>query len=59
MLGGGIDGGAARDMIVYDRARVGDAARRVGYESVSQFSREYHRHFDVAPATARHMTGGI
>ncbi|WP_298400480.1 AraC family transcriptional regulator [Sphingobium sp.] len=47
---------AARDMIVYDRARVGDAARRVGYESVSQFSREYHRHFDIAPTTARLLT---
>jgi AraC-like DNA-binding protein len=47
---------AARDMIIYDRARVGDAARRVGYESVSQFSREYHRHFEVTPAAARHLT---
>ena len=48
---------AARDMIVYDRARIGEAARRVGYESVSQFSREYHRHFNVPAATARSLTG--
>lgn len=47
---------AARDMIVYDRARIGDAARRVGYESVSQFSREYHRHFNVSAAAARLLT---
>ncbi|MFT8655073.1 MAG: AraC family transcriptional regulator [Acetobacter papayae] len=50
---------AARDMILYERARVGDAARRVGYESVSQFSREYHRHFNVAPATARQITEAV
>ncbi|TWA80515.1 AraC family transcriptional regulator [Azospirillum brasilense] len=42
---------AARDMILFEGTRVGDAARRVGYESTSQFSREYRRHFGE-PATA-------
>lgn len=42
---------AARDLILFEGARVGEAARRVGYESTSQFSREYKRHFSE-PATA-------
>ncbi|EJJ27123.1 AraC family transcriptional regulator [Rhizobium sp. CF142] len=35
----------ARDLINFEGLKIGDAARRVGYESVSQFSREYKRHF--------------
>jgi AraC-like DNA-binding protein len=32
-----------------DALNVADAAYRVGYESASQFSREYTRSFDTAP----------
>jgi len=41
---------AARNLILFEGARVGEAARRVGYESTSQFSREYKRYFSE-PAT--------
>lgn len=44
---------AARDMILFEGTRVGEAARRVGYESVSQFSREYRRHFGEPPVVDR------
>ncbi|AHE52360.1 hypothetical protein NX02_03015 [Sphingomonas sanxanigenens DSM 19645 = NX02] len=39
----------ARRLMVADAANVGEAAYRVGYESASQFSREYARMFGVAP----------
>lgn len=39
----------ARRLMVSEAASVSDAAYRVGYESVSQFSREYAREFGVAP----------
>ncbi|MFB7146202.1 AraC family transcriptional regulator N-terminal domain-containing protein [Agrobacterium deltaense] len=39
---------AARDMIAFDGARIGEAAQRVGYESTPQFSREFKRHFGVS-----------
>jgi AraC-like DNA-binding protein len=41
---------AARDMILFEGARVSEAARRAGYESPSQFSREYRRHFGETAA---------
>lgn len=41
---------AARDLILFKGARVSEAARRVGYESPSQFSREYRRHFGETAA---------
>lgn len=44
---------AARDMILFEGTRVGEAARRVGYESISQFSREYRRHFGEPPVVDR------
>lgn len=44
---------AARRMIAFDAARVGDAAHQVGYESLSQFSREYRRLFGEPPTSAR------
>lgn len=39
----------ARRLMVSDAASVADAAYQVGYESASQFSREYARMFGVAP----------
>ncbi|MBS7542514.1 AraC family transcriptional regulator [Ancylobacter oerskovii] len=39
----------ARRLMVADAASVAEAAYRVGYESASQFSREYSRMFGVAP----------
>lgn len=39
----------SRRMMVADAASVEDAAYKVGYESPSQFSREYSRMFGVAP----------
>ncbi|MEC9198843.1 MAG: hypothetical protein VX378_12010 [Pseudomonadota bacterium] len=40
-------------MIAFENARISDAAARVGYESVSQFSREYKRLFREVPTHAR------
>lgn len=42
----------ARFLIVREGTRVSDAANRVGYESVSQFSREFKRDFAVPPNKA-------
>lgn len=39
----------ARRLMVADAANVAEAAYQVGYESASQFSREYSRMFGVAP----------
>lgn len=39
----------ARRLMVADAASVAEAAYQVGYESASQFSREYSRTFGVAP----------
>jgi AraC-like DNA-binding protein len=39
----------ARRLMVSDAANVSEAAYQVGYESASQFSREYSRAFGVAP----------
>jgi AraC-like DNA-binding protein len=39
----------ARSMLVEQGVRAGDAARLVGYESVSQFSREFKRYFGTSP----------
>lgn len=39
----------ARRLMVADAASVAQAAYQVGYESPSQFSREYSRTFGVAP----------
>jgi AraC-like DNA-binding protein len=39
----------ARRLMVADAANVSEAAYHVGYESASQFSREYTRSFGVAP----------
>jgi AraC-like DNA-binding protein len=39
----------ARRLMVVESARVSEAAYKVGYESASQFSREYSRSFGVSP----------
>lgn len=46
----------AKELIQLDGKRVNDAARLVGYNSVSQFSREYKRHFNETP-TGMKLTG--
>jgi AraC-like DNA-binding protein len=43
----------ARALLVADGLNAQDAARRVGYASASQFSREYRRMFGCSPATDR------
>lgn len=42
----------ARDLIMLDGHRASEAARMVGYKSVSQFSREFKRHFNYSPRTS-------
>lgn len=39
----------ARDLLIRNAANVSGAASAVGYQSASQFSREYKRYFGVAP----------
>ncbi|WP_232494548.1 AraC family transcriptional regulator [Novosphingobium kaempferiae] len=39
----------ARRLMIAEAANVTDAAYQVGYESASQFSREYSRNFGIAP----------
>lgn len=39
----------AKELIHLDGLKVSEAARRVGYNSTSQFSREYKRHFNETP----------
>ena len=43
----------ARLLIAREGLRVGAAANQVGYESVSQFSREFKRYFNVPPSSAK------
>ncbi len=49
----------ARSLIVYNEMRPGEAAFSVGYESASQFSREFKRYFQVAPSDARNGGGEL
>ncbi len=39
----------ARDMISFEGKRISEAAHLVGYNSASQFSREFKRHFNESP----------
>ncbi|WED23625.1 AraC family transcriptional regulator [Vibrio sp. JC009] len=39
----------ARELIIAEGLRAADAARKVGYNSPSQFSREFKRHFSYSP----------
>ena len=43
----------AKSLIIHDGANVNIAATSVGYESPSQFSREFKRYFGVPPTKAR------
>jgi AraC-like DNA-binding protein len=43
----------ARTLLLADGMSAQDAARRVGYASASQFSREYRRMFGASPASDR------
>ncbi len=42
-------------MIVHDGVKASAAAMRVGYESASQFSREFKRYFGVTPGKFSRM----
>jgi len=43
----------ARYILIRDRLSVSTVANQVGYESTSQFSREFKRYFNVPPGSAR------
>lgn len=47
----------ARMMIIHDGMKASAAAMRVGYESASQFSREFKRYFGVTPGKMRQECG--
>ena len=40
----------AKRLICQEKSAIAEAAFQVGYESPSQFSREYKRYFGVAPS---------
>jgi transcriptional regulator GlxA family with amidase domain len=50
----------ARWMLLFEAREIGSIARAVGYESVSQFSREYARMFGLPPRrdAARYVAPG-
>ncbi|EHJ48910.1 transcriptional regulator, AraC family [Solidesulfovibrio carbinoliphilus subsp. oakridgensis] len=43
----------AKSLLAEDGLRASDAARQVGYESVSQFTREFKRYFGASPTSCR------
>jgi len=45
----------AKSLIVHEGIQASVAASRVGYESASQFSREFKRYFNVVPSKAREI----
>ena len=45
----------ARDLLLQEQTKAYIVAERVGYESQSQFSREFKRYFNVAPSEARSL----
>ncbi|MCP5144942.1 MAG: AraC family transcriptional regulator [Gammaproteobacteria bacterium] len=45
----------ARGLLVFDGARVDEAAYKVGYASASQFSREFKSYFQVPPSLAHSL----
>ncbi|MDO6461183.1 AraC family transcriptional regulator [Granulosicoccaceae sp. 1_MG-2023] len=51
----------ARGLLLDEGVRVGDAAAQVGYESPSQFSREFKRYFGRPPQSVAesHSPGGV
>lgn len=48
----------AKSLIVHEKLNVGLAAQQVGYESISQFSREFKRLFKVPPSQANTISYG-
>ena len=46
----------ARMLMIHDGMKASAAAMRVGYESASQFSREFKRYFGVTPGEMRHAS---
>lgn len=48
----------AKGLLVHQKMRVNDAAFEVGYESASQFSREFKRYFKVPPSEAHTLMNG-
>lgn len=46
----------ARMLMIHDGMKASAAAMRVGYESASQFSREFKRYFGVTPGKMRHVS---
>lgn len=45
----------AKGLLVHNGMRVNNVAYEVGYESPSQFSREFKRYFKVSPSEANHL----
>ncbi len=45
----------ARQLIIYNNMKAVDAAQEVGYDSTSQFSREFKRYFGVSPSKIKDM----
>ena len=39
----------AQELLIYNKVSAKDAAYNVGYESLSQFNREYKRMFGITP----------
>jgi AraC-like DNA-binding protein len=48
----------ARELLLEQRVRVGEAAVHVGYESAAQFSREFKRYFGNSPSECRNNVLG-
>lgn len=45
----------AKQLIIYNNMKAVDAAQKVGYESTSQFSREFKRYFGIPPSQIKNM----
>ena len=48
----------AKSLLLYEGEHVRTAAYQVGYESPSQFSREFKRYFQISPVEVRHHNTG-
>jgi AraC-like DNA-binding protein len=46
----------ARMLMIHDGMKASAAAMRVGYESASQFSREFKRYFGMTPGKMRRVS---
>jgi len=45
----------ARQLIIYNNMKTVDAAQEVGYDSTSQFSREFKRYFGISPSKIKNI----